>query len=69
MAALPIVVLFLMLGVLRKPAWVSAATALASALLVSLIVYGMPIGLALTTPRPPDPPMVKAATLRKNTPR
>ena len=29
-AALPIVVLFVMLGVLRKPAWMSAATALAS---------------------------------------
>jgi lactate permease len=46
-AALPIVVLFVMLGVLRKPAWMSAATALASALLVSLVAYGMPVGLAL----------------------
>src|SRR6187401_3020426 len=46
-AALPIVVLFVMLGVLRKPAWVSAATALASGLLVSLIVYQMPMSLAL----------------------
>jgi lactate permease len=46
-AALPIVVLFVMLGVLRKPAWMSAATALASALLVSLVVYGMPVKLAL----------------------
>ena len=31
-AALPIVVLFVMLGVFRKPAWLSAVTALASAL-------------------------------------
>ena len=46
-AALPIVVLFVMLGVLRKPAWVSAATALASGLLVALIVYRMPVDLAL----------------------
>jgi len=46
-AALPIVVLFVMLGVLRKPAWMSAATALASGLLVSLIVYRMPVDLAL----------------------
>ncbi len=46
-AALPIVVLFVMLGVLRKPAWMSAATALASALLVSLFVYRMPVSLAL----------------------
>src|SRR5215203_493472 len=45
-AAIPIVVLFLMLGVLRKPAWMSAMSALASALLVSLIVYGMPAQLA-----------------------
>src|SRR6186997_3544410 len=46
-AALPIVVLFVMLGVLRKAAWMSAATALASGLLVSLIVYRMPVDLAL----------------------
>jgi lactate permease len=46
-AAIPIVVLFVMLGVLRKPAWMSAAAALASALIVSLVVYGMPVGLAL----------------------
>jgi lactate permease len=45
-AAIPIVVLFLMLGVFRKPAWMSAMSALASALLVSLIVYGMPAQLA-----------------------
>jgi lactate permease len=46
-AAVPIFVLFLMLGVLRKAAWMSALTALASALLVSLAVYGMPLKLAL----------------------
>jgi lactate permease len=46
-AAVPILVLFLMLGVLRKPAWMSALAALASALLVSLFVYGMPAKLAL----------------------
>src|SRR3982751_1305725 len=46
-AAIPIVVLFIMLGALRKPAWISALTALVSALLVALGVYGMPIGLAL----------------------
>ena len=46
-AAIPIVVLFLMLGVLRKPAWVSAASALGSALLVATLAYGMPINLAL----------------------
>ena len=46
-AALPVVVLFLMLGVLRKPAWMSALSALGSALLVALLVYGMPIPLAI----------------------
>src|SRR6266567_3788277 len=46
-AAIPIMVLFLMLGVLRKPAWKSAAVALGSAMVVSLLVYGMPVQLAL----------------------
>src|SRR5437667_6121945 len=46
-AATPIVVLFLMLGALRKPAWMAAVSALGSALLVALAVYGMPAQLAL----------------------
>jgi lactate permease len=46
-AAIPIVVLFVMLGVLRKPAWMSALTALISALLVALVAYGMPAQLAI----------------------
>src|SRR5688572_12029327 len=46
-AALPIVVLFLMLGVLRKPAWMSALAALITALIVSLFAYGMPAQMAL----------------------
>ena len=46
-AAMPLAVLFVMLGVLRKPAWISALTALASALVVSLVAYGMPLPLAL----------------------
>ena len=45
-AAIPIVVLFVMLGVLRKPAWVSALSALASAFVVSLAFYRMPASLA-----------------------
>jgi lactate permease len=45
-AVIPIAVLFLMLGVWRRPAWVAAAWALASALVVSLAVYGMPVKLA-----------------------
>ena len=46
-AAIPIVVLFVMLGVLRKPAWMSALAALVSALLVALVAYGMPVNLAI----------------------
>src|SRR4029077_9887788 len=46
-AAIPIVVLFLMLGVWRKPSWMSALAALASALVVALAVYGMPVKLAV----------------------
>src|SRR5215831_16881134 len=46
-ATIPIVVLFVMLGLLRRPAWLSAISALISALIVSLFVYGMPIKLAL----------------------
>src|SRR5207247_10581813 len=46
-AAIPIIVLFVMLGALRKAAWMAATSALGSALLVSLIVYGMPVKLAV----------------------
>ena len=48
-AALPIVVLFLMLGVFRRPTWVSALSALATAFIVALVVYGMPVRLALVS--------------------
>src|SRR5690242_892047 len=46
-AAIPIVVLFVMLGLLRKAAWKSALASLASALLVALLAYGMPLNLAV----------------------
>ncbi len=46
-AAIPIVVLFVMLGVLRKPAWMAALTALVSAMFVALAAYGMPLQLAI----------------------
>jgi lactate permease len=48
-AAIPILVLFLMLGVLRRPTWQSALAALGSALFVALGVYGMPVQLALAS--------------------
>lgn len=46
-AALPIVVLFLLLGVWRAPAWKAALSALVTALLVSVAIYGMPAQLAV----------------------
>ncbi len=46
-AALPIVVLFVMLGVVRTAAWKAAASALLTAFVVSVAAYGMPANLAL----------------------
>lgn len=42
-AALPILVLLLMLGVLRKPAWIAALSGLGTAMVVALFAYGMPV--------------------------
>lgn len=46
-AALPIVVLFLMLGVWRAPAYKAALSGLATAFIIAVAVYGMPAGLAV----------------------
>jgi lactate permease len=46
-AALPIVVLFIMLAVLRRASWQAALSALGTALVVALLVYGMPVSIAL----------------------
>lgn len=46
-AAVPILVLFFMLGVIRKPAWMAAVTALGAAFVLALIVYRMPVQLAV----------------------
>ncbi|WFE26869.1 L-lactate permease [Solwaraspora sp. WMMD791] len=46
-AALPIVTLFLLLGVFRVRAWLAALGALAVALAVSILAYAMPTGQAL----------------------
>ena len=48
-ASIPVLVLFFMLGVRRKPTWMAAASALGSALLVALVVYRMPLRLAVTS--------------------
>jgi lactate permease len=46
-AAIPILVLFFMIGVRRKPTSIAAASALASAFAVALLVYRMPVKLAI----------------------
>ena len=43
-AALPIFTLLLLLGILRKPAWVAALSGLAATILVAVFLYGMPLG-------------------------
>ncbi|HEY3516244.1 MAG TPA: lactate permease LctP family transporter, partial [Gammaproteobacteria bacterium] len=48
-AALPIFVLLLLIGVLRKPAWMSALAGLATALVVAILAYGMPADLAVSS--------------------
>ena len=45
-AAIPIIVLFIMLGALRKPAWAAACASLVSAFAVAIAVYHMPLRLA-----------------------
>ena len=46
-AAIPIVVLLLALGVFRLSAWKSGVLGLIAAIVVALVVYGMPTGLVL----------------------
>src|SRR5438067_1246097 len=46
-AALPLLTLFVLLGVLRMKAWLAAVIALAVALVVAVAVYTMPVGQAL----------------------
>jgi L-lactate transport len=48
-AAVPIFVLLLLLGVLRKPAWLAALAGLAAAVLLAAGVYGMGPGKLLAT--------------------
>src|SRR6202050_2513651 len=42
-AAVPILVLLILLGVARKPAWMAALSGLAAAAIVAAAVYGMPL--------------------------
>jgi lactate permease len=46
-AALPLVVLFVLLGILRITAWLASLISLAVSVVVAVAVYPMPLGLAL----------------------
>jgi L-lactate transport len=48
-AALPIFVLLLLLGVKRKPAWIAALFGLGAAALVANFIYGMPFGTMISS--------------------
>jgi lactate permease len=48
-AASPILVLLVMIGVFRKPAWISALTGLAVGFVVAIGIYGMPTGTAVSS--------------------
>src|SRR5690349_12506033 len=45
-AAVPIFFLLLLLGVLRKPAWLASLLGVVAAAAVAIGVYGMPVALA-----------------------
>ena len=47
-AALPVFVLLYLIGIKRKPAWISALSGLGAAVIVALLVYGMPAELMLS---------------------
>src|SRR5918912_4526508 len=47
-AGVPLYILFIMLAVLRLPAWISALTAMLSAAALAFFVWGMPGGLTLS---------------------
>jgi L-lactate transport len=48
-AAFPIFVLLILLGVLRKPAWIASLCGLAAAAIVALAVYHMPISMVVSS--------------------
>jgi lactate permease len=48
-AALPVFVLLYLIGIKRKPAWVSALSGLGASIVVALLVYRMPAGMVLNS--------------------
>lgn len=49
LAAIPILVILLLLGVFRRPAWMAGLLGLAATLLLAIFCYRMPAGLALSS--------------------
>src|SRR2546430_14831337 len=49
-AGVPLYILFIMLAVLRLPAWISALVAMLSAAVLAALVWGMPLGLDASAP-------------------
>src|ERR1035438_1352252 len=47
LAAVPVVLMLLLLGVARKPAWMAGLAGLASAFVIALAAYHMPVNLAV----------------------
>src|SRR5437763_15000965 len=47
-AGIPLYILFVMLALLRMPAWLSALTAMLSAAVLAALVWGMPLGLGVS---------------------
>ena len=48
-AMLPVFVVLLLLGVLRKPAWLAAMAGFVTAFITSVAVYGMPFTIAVSS--------------------
>ena len=48
-AGLPLYILFVMLAVLRLPAWICAITAMVTAFVLGWLVWGMPFGISVGT--------------------
>jgi L-lactate permease len=48
LASLPVLTLVVMLGLLRKPAWMASPCGLVVALLVATLAYRMPVRLAIS---------------------
>ncbi|MEY4640510.1 MAG: hypothetical protein RLZZ227_504 [Pseudomonadota bacterium] len=48
LAAIPIFVLLTLIGIMRKPSWVAAVSGLAASIVVSLVVFSMPVNLVFS---------------------